>query len=120
MYLYKVHTLPYDLIFNISQNNINVELSFQFKSSAYMGSYINNNNYPKLQYSLILVIRPNYGASLQLYADVGIKRNGIVCYLHRIVDDQFVIGTLHLGLGLCYTIAQMLGGAEHSTAPTHF
>ena len=57
---------------NFIINNINVEVSFRFKSSACLGSHINNDNYPKLQYSL-LVIRPKFGVSLQLYSDLVIK-----------------------------------------------
>ena len=38
-------------------------------------------------------------------------------YLPRIVGDQLLDGTLHLGLGLCYTITQMLGAETHFSPP---
>ena len=54
--------------------------------------YINYN-------SLILIIRRKFGSPLQVYSNVVLNINYIVCYLPTIVGDQFLIGTLHRGLG---------------------
>ena len=53
---------------------------------------------------------------LQVYSDVVLKCNYIVCYLPRRADDQFLISMASSPRLFC-TSTQMLGGLRHTSAP---
>ena len=57
---------------------------------------------------------------MPVYSDVLMKWNYSVCYLHRIVDEEILIATLHQCIGLCCTITHMLGDETQFSPPHSF